>query len=639
MHTKFTLLLTFCFCFTSFSQKNIDPTPSDIELAKSIRSKHDKSDIAILESTESISFGYNKSTSSVTVNLSADESLMNINHRADIFKYEFYDSSSKIENFTIKYRNDKLATFRVEDEFYKDNDLFYNDARVKHVKIDFPVQGYTYNYHVDKKFEDVKYFTSVYFSDEYPVLKKKVIFTIPSWLNVELKEMNFKDHPIVKTQTTDSKKNTTTITYEFNDIPALLNEVNSPGRSYLYPHILIIAKSAEINDKKITLFNATSDLYAWYHSLIKQMNNDVEPLKVKVNELTSNAKTDEDKIKNIYYWVQDNIRYIAFEDGIAGFKPDDAQNVYQKRYGDCKGMANLIKQMLIIAGFDARLTWIGTRHIAYNYSIPSLSVDNHMICTVMYKGKQLFLDGTEKNISLNEYAERIQNKEAMIENGDSFIISKVPAVDVSQNKETFRAKLVMDGEKLKGNCKQTYLGESRTEFQNIYHSFETNRKQEALEGYLAKNDKNNHVTNIKTSDLKSREEALTIDYQLESENRVSTFDDELYLSFEFMNEYKKFFFKDRKTDYEFDYKTYFDSEITIVLPVGYKIEKIPTNIIDKQEDYQVEITFSLKGNELVYRKLFVFNKAIMHQQQQEIWNPTHKKITELYNSTLTLLKS
>ena len=40
-------------------------------------------------------------------------------------------------------------------------------------------------------------------------------------------------------------------------------------------------------------------------------------------------------------------------------------------------------------------------------------------------------------------------------------------------------------------------------------------------------------------------------------------------------EYKKFFFKDRKTDYEFDYKTYFDSEITIVLPAGYKIEKIP----------------------------------------------------------------
>ncbi|HQV35926.1 MAG TPA: transglutaminase-like domain-containing protein [Flavobacterium sp.] len=639
MNIKVTLLLCLFISFSVFGQKNIDPTPADIDLAKSIRSKYEKSDVAILESTENITFGYNKSSSNVTVDLSVDELLMNINHRADIFKYEFYDSSSKIENFTIKYRNDKLAYFAVQDEFYKDKDLFYNDARVKHVKIDFPVQGYTYNYHIDKKFEDVKYFTSIYFNDEFPVIKKKIKVTIPKWLNLELKEMNFQGHSIVKTQTTDAKKNTTTIVYEFNDIPALISEENSPGRSYLYPHLLVIAKSYEMNGEKITLFNSTADLYKWYKSLIDQMKDDPEQLKSKVTELTAKAKTDEEKIKNIYYWVQDNIRYIAFEDGIAGFKPDDSQNVFKKRYGDCKGMANLIKQMMIIAGFDARLTWIGTKHIAYDYSIPSLSVDNHMICTVLYKGKQIYLDGTEKNISLEEYAERIQNKETLIENGDTYIIGKIPTVQASQNKETFRAKLVVDGEKLKGSCKRTYLGESRTEFQNIYNSFETDKKAEALERYLSKNDKNNHVTSIKTSDLKSREQALTIDYELESENRLSNFDGEMYLNFEFMNEYKKFTLKDRKTDYELDYKTLYDSEITIVLPAGYKVEKLPENLIQKEEDYQVEVSFSQKGNELLYRKVFIFNNAILPKNKQEKWNTTHKKLVEFYNSSITLIKS
>ncbi len=639
MNIKVTLLLCLFISFSVFGQKNIDPTPADIDLAKSIRSKYEKSDVAILESTENITFGYNKSTSNVTVDLSVDELLMNINHRADIFKYEFYDSSSKIENFTIKYRNDKLAYFAVQDEFYKDKDLFYNDARVKHVKIDFPVQGYTYNYHIDKKFEDVKYFTSIYFNDEFPVIKKKIKVTIPKWLNLELKEMNFQGHSIVKTQTTDAKKNTTTIVYEFNDIPALISEENSPGRSYLYPHLLVIAKSYEMNGEKITLFNSTADLYKWYKSLIDQMKDDPEQLKSKVTELTAKAKTDEEKIKNIYYWVQDNIRYIAFEDGIAGFKPDDSQNVFKKRYGDCKGMANLIKQMMIIAGFDARLTWIGTKHIAYDYSIPSLSVDNHMICTLLYKGKQIYLDGTEKNISLEEYAERIQNKETLIENGDTYIIGKIPTVQASQNKETFRAKLVVDGEKLKGSCKRTYLGESRTEFQNIYNSFETDKKAEALERYLSKNDKNNHVTSIKTSDLKSREQALTIDYELESENRLSNFDGEMYLNFEFMNEYKKFTLKDRKTDYELDYKTLYDSEITIVLPAGYKVEKLPENLIQKEEDYQVEVSFSQKGNELLYRKVFIFNNAILPKNKQEKWNTTHKKLVEFYNSSITLIKS
>lgn len=75
---------------------------------------------------------------------------MNINHRADISKYEFYDSASKIETFSLKYKTDKVANYPVVDEFYKDNDLFYNDARVKHMSFEFPVQGYTYKYEMEK---------------------------------------------------------------------------------------------------------------------------------------------------------------------------------------------------------------------------------------------------------------------------------------------------------------------------------------------------------------------------------------------------------------------------------------------------------------------------------------------------------
>src|SRR5690606_8443004 len=101
----------------------------------------------------------------------------------------------------LKYRNEKTASFPVKDEFYKDKDLFYNDARVKHVQIDFPVQGYTYNYSMNKKFDDVKYFTSLHFNDEFPIIDKKIEITVPDWLEVELKEMNFNDHNIIKSQT------------------------------------------------------------------------------------------------------------------------------------------------------------------------------------------------------------------------------------------------------------------------------------------------------------------------------------------------------------------------------------------------------------------------------------------------------
>ncbi len=60
-------------------------------------------------------------------------------------------------------------------------------------------------------------------------------------------------------------------------------------------------------------------------------------------------------------------------------------------------MANLTKELLLASGFDARLCWIGTNHIAYDYSTPSMSVDNHMICALYIKG-QVVLPGCYRNL-------------------------------------------------------------------------------------------------------------------------------------------------------------------------------------------------------------------------------------------------
>jgi len=148
---KLNLLFVFLISLQLWSQKNIEPTTTEIKTAKELREKFDKSDIAILKSTETVDFKISKDKKNVEVDYSISEVLLNINHRADIQKYEFYDSQSSIQTFSLKYKNNKEASIYPKDEFYKSNDLFYNDARVKYFDIDFPVQGYTYLYHLEKK--------------------------------------------------------------------------------------------------------------------------------------------------------------------------------------------------------------------------------------------------------------------------------------------------------------------------------------------------------------------------------------------------------------------------------------------------------------------------------------------------------
>lgn len=618
------------------AQKNIDPTPEDIALAKKLRDKYTKDDVVILNGSEKVTFDFKDN---VTVKHSIEEKMMNINHRADIQKYEFYDSESELEDFKIKYRNDKTAGFAVKDEFYKSDDLFFNDYRVKYMNVDFPVQGYTYNYELTKNYKDVKYFTTLYFHDTYPTLKKEFTIVVPDWLEIEIKEFNFQGFDIKKIQNADVNSKSTIYTYTLENTDAIAKDDNAPGMSYYYPHLLVIAKSYTRNNTKTTLFNSTADLYKWYKSLVDSMDENPSALKDKVNELTANAKTDEEKIKNIYYWVQDNIRYIAFEDGLAGFKPDASQNVFQKRYGDCKGMANLTRQMLKEAGFDARLTWIGTKHIAYNYSIPSLVVDNHMICTLFKDGKKYFLDGTEKYNSFGEYADRIQGKEVMIEDGDKFIIEKVPVLTASANKEIYTSTFHVEDEALVGKVSGNMKGESRASFLYGYNNIRKDKKENALQYYISRGDKNFSVSNIITSDLTDRDKTLTMEYNANLKNRVSSFDNEMYVDLDYMEEFSNLDFKERKRDYEFSFKKDYESVITLEIPAGYKVSRLPESYTAKNDAYSMNISYEQKGNTIVYKKRFTINNGTIKKADFQNWNQSIESLKKLYNDQITLTKS
>jgi transglutaminase-like putative cysteine protease len=622
----------------SFSQRSLEPSEDEIALAKKTREKYLKDDVVNLSSHEEITFEINKKEGKVIVNNVLKERIMNINNRAMVTKYEFYNGESSIEKIKVRNRGDREIYTQVYDEFYKDKDLFYNDAKIKYLNLTFPIQGYSYTYESEKKYNDIKYFTSIYFNDEYPNIEKEIVITVPDWLNLELREFNFEGNKISKTILKNPKENTTIYTYKMEDVLAISKEEDIPGRSYIYPHLLLIAKSFQSKDKTVNLFSSTADLYKWYKSLVDLMKDDTAILKEKVAELTANAKTDEEKIKNIYYWVQDNIRYIAFEDGIAGFKPDDSNNVFSKRYGDCKGMGNLTKQMLKLAGFDARLTWLGTKHIAYDYTVPSICVDNHMICTLLYKGKKYFLDGTEKYNSFGEYAERIQNKEVLIEDGDKFIVDKVPTTTPENNKEIYKANFVIENEKLKGVCNRSATGEARASFLQIFNSFETNKKGETLEKYLSSQDKNIEVDNVKTSDIKNRDLKLNIDYNISINNKVSSFDNEIYIDFENRNEYKNFELKDRKNNYEFDFKKNYQSDITLLIPNGYKVSKLPEDIEIVEDNFSASVKYTQTPKEILYKKSFIFKNGEIKSNQITKWNDFIKKLNKVYNQQITLSK-
>ena len=558
----------------------------------------------------------------------------------DFIRYNdglFYNDEVTIDNLKVINAKGKEVAVQKLCGSYQQDDIFHSDSKVCSVKFPLEKRGESFTYSYQNSFRDVKYLTSLYFHNPIPSVEKIIEYRIPSWLETDLREFNFTNAGIEKTSVKEN--DITRITYKMKDVPAFQKESSSPNHAISYPHIICVNKAFTENGQREVLFESVKDLYAWYHTVCSGIGNEPTALKEKVTALTVSKKTDIEKIESIFYWVQDNIRYIAFENGIMGFKPDAAQNVLNKKYGDCKGKANLLKEMLKLAGYDARLTWIGTSDLPYDYSLPSLAVDNHMICTVILNGKRYFLDGTEDFIALNDYAQRIQGKQVLIEDGDKYIIDKIPDFPADRNKVKTITKMNIEEGTLKGNMAVEYNGESKILLQRVYSSIRTENKKDALSGFLKKSNDNVVVNNIKEPDFNDRQKALQVSFDFTANNQVTKTGNELYVVMDWDKEFSGFEFDpERKNDYEFNQKYYLTSQAELTIPAGYKVDYLPEAFKKSTPDYSFEGSFTNKGKSIVYTKTIVVNKPILQKTAFKEWNSFILSINKFYNDQVVLVK-
>lgn len=635
---KTTCLFFFFYCFIGFTQKHTDPTTDDITVAKELKSIFPDDPIAVLNHTETITFGYNKELQKVTVHQSSNQELINLDSRSEIPLYIFYNDQTEIKELKVAYRTGKKIYTSFKDEYYNDDELFHSDVRVMWKGLTFPLQGYTYNFSYTKNYDDVKYFTSSFFDGAYPIIQKNIIVKVPDWLTLEIKELNLESFSIKKDSTYLEKEGLTQYTYTIENVSAIPKEENKPGPSHFRPHLLYLAKSHSYEGTDSELLKNTDNLYNWYKELVSKLEDNPEIIKEKTLSIIKDCTTNEEKIKAIYYWVQDNIRYIAFEDGLAGFKPDESQHVYNKKYGDCKGMANLTKQMLQIAGIDARLTWIGTKRIAYDYSTPTIAVDNHMICTAYDGDQQYFLDATQKYQPLSKNAERIQDKQVLIEDGENYILDKVPAHTAKDNTETFEVVLNLSDDILSGKVIRSFEGESKAHFLYNIHQLKSDKRDEIMEWYVTRGNKNLTVQDLNVSDINDREGQLTLDYNIDIKNAASSFDNEVYIDIDHHKTFKDLDFEKRTIDYLFPYKTNEISIITLNIPSGYIIKELPEDLMIKNPDFEIAIQYTQKENQIVYSKKMLFANAKIGKSEINSWKEFHKKLKTQYQQQIILTK-
>jgi transglutaminase-like putative cysteine protease len=587
-------------------------------------------------------FDYSRHDKAVKIKEQQTTTYSCVNYRTEIPIGEVYDDKTTVDNVKITVDGSKAKTIIPQYDYFSTNDYFFTDEHICHFALPVKEKGSESEVYFEKTITDPRYFATVLFSDDYKVQNKTITFEIPRWMKVELKEFNFTGNNIIKTSEYNSHADADIITYTIKDLPAITNERYSPGYTYTQPHLLVHCQYADVSDGKITYFNTLADQYAWCHSLTKQLEGEenLATVKAKALEITAGTTDDLAKVKKILYWIHDNIRYIAFEDGIAGFKPQKAEVVLNKKYGDCKGMANLTKELLKSLGFDARLCWIGTNHIAYDYSTPSLAVDNHMITALFYKGKTYFLDGTENYISFNEYAERIQGRPVLIEDGDKYIYTTVPTTTYQQNLDEEKSVLSINGSSLDGSVTRVWKGEEKEYIFSGLNSIEKENTDDIFTKFLSLGNRDYTITDLTNSGLTDYDNPFTIKYKVQRTNAVSSFGNDLYVDIDSRKDFNKntFDLKERESDFWFSYKSNSHMEIELLLPEGYAISAVPPNVSIKNDDYEFVATITKSPMKLIYTKSIIIKNPRISKAKFSQWNKDIQKLDDFYNEQIVLTK-
>lgn len=555
----------------------------------------------------------------------------------------FFELQS-VEATSYEYKNGKYNPFKVENFVEKDelDDAFHDDSKsLNFIYPNLSIGGKTKLTYTEIV-KNPRFLSPIYLGDFFPIQHKKVTLIADKNIKFRFQEFNTENYDVVFSQ--QAKRGDIIYTWELSDINKFKYESDIPSYARLLPHIVPIITSYTFEGKTVNLLNDVSDLYAWYYSMVKDLNKE-DPdsdLVVLVNSLTKDEKTDIDKVKAIYYWTQKNIKYVAFEYALGGFIPREANDVFKKKYGDCKDNSSLLYEMLKIAGLEGKLTWIGTRTIPYSYrDVPTPIVDNHMILAIEINGQTYFLDATGRYLPLDMPSTFIQGKEALVSKSEmDFEIMTVPVMIPKTNMFKDRTTLHLNKNEIVGVTQTEISGYYKIDFFNQLESENTPLKTK--EYYILKLRKGNNkflIDEFSETNKYDYDKNFIINYTFKISDYAKKLNNEIFVNLNLNQDISHFKSKDdRQNDTEAKYKSYYDYETVLEIPEGYVVDYIPENFSMYNDYFDCEISYTTSSDSIIYKHQLEMKFLNLKPNQQKEVNKAIKTVEKNFKEIVVLKK-
>lgn len=503
--------------------------------------------------------------------------------------------------------------------------VFHDDSKVCFFNIWLDRKDRKSKVQFKRTFTDAAHFTGVFPGDDYPVRSKTITFDIPAYLlAIQLVDRNFPDGNINRTEIL-APDGSRRITYTVNGLPETPSDPDSPSALASLPHILVKG-----------YFPDTDSLYRYHRAML-----DVDTVIPGVSSIIASAidgSTDRDSIiGKLYRHVQQNVRYVAFEEGESAYRPDTPAEVLRKRYGDCKGMAMLLATLLKYAGIEAHVAAVGSRSIPFRISdYPTLSATNHMICVVPDTHGYLFLDPTNYQISSRHIPWGIRGKDAMVFMPDGYTIVDIPSESPRTSEDILTYSYLLTPEGLVGRAERRCTEDMAERLTSIYSDVPGHLLNDILAKSLIPASRAAIPSDSVRYDRSKSGEA-TISAPIANTVAVTASDDHLYLDLNTSNEpfTSRVSTDDRHMDYEIALPATVTRKTVVTIPGKHTIT-LPEDYEVSCPQGQLSCRFTRKGDTVTMTKTMRLTNTRIPLGEIAAWNKSLSEWNDACNRQIEI---
>jgi hypothetical protein len=361
------------------------------------------------------------------------------------------------------------------------------------------------------------------------------------------------------------------------------------------------------------------DISQWknFGKWIQGLNSDVCTLSIsriaEIKKMTDTIKSDKEKAKFLYNYMQRNMRYVSIQLGIGGYKPFPATFVDDKKYGDCKALSNYMQALLKAVNIPSYYALIkaGSNEESADDAFPHNNF-NHAILCIPFKNDTTWLECTSNTQPFGVLGSFTENRNALLitEDGGKLVNTPKSTAQENQLNSDVHIKLEPDGS-AKALVKIMSTGDYRETFVNMSGKKMDEQKQ-FLIGYF--NMKQPTVFDFKTSPEKEGINQLNINLTYDKFCDVLTRDKQFYNPHLFdLWGMPITVTNHRYADFYFNYPMQKSCVTTIDLPSGFDIETLPASINLKftYGEYEVNYTYNKDKNQIISTAKFILNTQMI----------------------------